>query len=199
MNKESKNVMSKCLGCYPQLIDSAIFSAQQRPRFYWFNFGNLRKDLVGNKYYTVPLPEDRGIVLKDILEENVDEKYFYSYPLTQVDMTKQVCAIMDYKNNEMHKRIFNPEFKVHTLTCCNGGNLQKKVMINGRARKMTPLEYERCQTLPDNWTKIGKNQMGVEREQSNTARYNGCGNGWTCDVISHIFSYIPVEVLDECT
>jgi site-specific DNA-cytosine methylase len=48
---------------------------------------------------------------------------------------------------------------------------------NGRARKLTPLEYERLQTLPDNYTS----------SVSDTARYSACGNGWTVDVIAHIF------------
>lgn len=58
-----------------------------------------------------------------------------------------------------------------------GGNTQKKVYENGRARKLTPLEYERLQTLPDNYT------QGV----ADTHRYTTCGNGWTVDVIAHIF------------
>lgn len=83
---------------------------------------------------------------------------------------------MIYKNNEMHKRIFNPAFKVHTLTACGGGNTQKKVYIDGRARKLTPIEYERLMTLPDNYTAA----------VADTHRYSGCGNGWVADIIIHI-------------
>lgn len=144
-------------------VTKADFSAQSRPRFYWTNIPFIKKY------------EKSKAVLKDILERNVDEKYFYSYPLKNIDMTKQVCAIMDFNNHEIHKRIFNPAFKCHTLTACNGGH-QKKVMDNGRARKLTPLEYERLQTLPNNYT------AGV----SDTARYNALGNAWTVDVIAHI-------------
>ena len=118
------------------------------------------------------------------MENDVDDKYFYNYPLLNIDMSKQVCATMDFKNHDMHKRVFNPAFKCHTLTTCGGGNTQKKVYINGRCRKLTPLEYERLQTLPDNYIKC----------VANTHRYNGCGNGWTVDVIAHILSYIPKEV-----
>ena len=53
---------------------------------------------------------------------------------------------------------------------------RKKVLVNGRCRKLTPLEYERLQTLPDNYT------AGV----SNSARYTAVGNGWTVDVIAYI-------------
>lgn len=164
MNEESKGVISELLGCEPIFIDSKLFSAQQRPRYYWTNIP------------VESVPAESPLVLKDIMEPDVAEKYFYNHPLADVDMTKQVCATMVYKNHEIHKRIFNPDFKCHTLTTCGGGNTQKKVMDHGRARKLTPLEYERLQTLPDNYTE------GV----ADGHRYTAIGNGWTVDVISFI-------------
>lgn len=174
MNDESKQVISECLGCEPIFIDSANFSAQERPRLYWTNI-------------PLALPEYDKIrsekVTKDIMQFDVDEKYFYNYPLINIDLSKQVCATMDFKNHEMHKRIFNPNFKCHTLTTCGGGNTQKKVYDNGRARKFTPLEYERLQTFPDDYTK------GI----ADTHRYTTIGNGWTVDVIVHILRGVAVE------
>lgn len=164
MNAESKRVISDLLGCEPIFIDSGDFCAQQRPRLYWTN---------------IPVHTGYKVskaVLRDVMETNVDEKYFYDFPLTNVDLTKQVCATMEHKNNEMHKRVFNPAFKCHTLTCVSGGNQQKKVLDGVRARKLTPIEYERLQTLPDNYT------AGV----SDGARYTAIGNGWTVDVIAYI-------------
>ena len=171
MNDESKRVISDLLGCEPVFIDSGDFSAQQRPRYYWTNI------------HVAPVESRSGLVLRDIMEPKVPEKLFYSYPLVNVDMRKQVCATMDFKNHEIHKRIFNPGFKCHTLTTVGGGNAQKKVMDNGRARKLTPLEYERLQTLPDNYT------AGV----ADTNRYKAIGNGWTVDVIAHIMRGLPKE------
>ena len=164
MNQESKQVISELLGCEPILIDSKVFSAQQRPRYYWTNI----------PVETI-LPPECPYVLKDILqpESEVPEKMYYSAPLLNIDMKKQVCATIDIKNNEMHRRVFNPDFKMHTLTCVSGGHQQKKVLINGRCRKLTPVEYERLQTLPDGYTE------GV----SDGARYSACGNGWTVSVI----------------
>lgn len=164
MNQESKDAISLALGCEPVLLNSNCFSAQDRPRLYWTN-----------------IPFDKNVSeshfsLSDIMEKDVEEKYFYNYELINVDMNKQVCATMVYKNNEMHKRVFNPLKKCHTLTTCGGGNTQKKVLDNGRARKLTPLEYERLQTVPDNYTSC----------VSNSQRYNMLGNGWTVAVISHI-------------
>lgn len=169
MNKESKDTITELLGVEPVLINSNCFSAQDRPRLYWTNIPVNVFDL-----------KESNLFIKDILEPQVDEKYFYSYPLTKIDLTKQVCAIMDFKNNEMHKRIFNPVFKCHTLTTCGGGNTQKKVYIDGRARKLTPIEYERLQTLPDNYTDC----------VADSHRYTAIGNGWTVDVITHILKGI---------
>lgn len=173
MNEESKQAISYCLGCDPIFIDSADFSAQERPRLYWTNIPVLMNY------------EKSKAVLRDILEPSVDEKYFYNHPLLNVDLSKQVCATMVHNNHEMHKRVFNPDFKCHTLTAVCGGNQQKKVYIDGRARKLTPLEYERLQTLPDNYT------AGV----SDGARYKALGNGWTVDVIAHIFTHLIERVV----
>lgn len=172
MKDECKQAISNCFGCDPVFIDSADFSAQSRPRYYWTNIPVDMNYIRSKK------------VLKDIMQKDVPDKYFYSFPLLDVDMTKQICAMLDTGYSyEMTRRILNPEFKSHTLTCVTGGGQQKKVMDNGRARKLTPLEYERLQTLPDNYT------AGV----SDTARYTACGNGWTVDVIAHILKGLKGE------
>ena len=75
------------------------------------------------------------------------------------------------------KEFITQILNVQHLPLVGGGNTQKKVYENGRARKLTPLEYERLQTLPDNYT------QGV----ADTHRYSACGNGWTVDVIAQIF------------
>ncbi len=176
MNNESRQTISECLGCEPIFIDSGDFSAQERPRYYWTNIPVLLDYKKSNA------------VLADVLESDVAQKYYYDHPLLNIDLSKQVCAIMDFKNHDIHKRIFNPKFKVHTLTTCGGGNTQKKVLLlertNGgymlRARKLTPLEYERLQTLPDGYTE------GV----ADSHRYTAIGNSWTVDVIAHILSFL---------
>lgn len=171
MNEESKQVISDLLGCEPIFINSGDFSAQERPRYYWTNIP-----------VQLPLPQASQLVLADILqpESEVDEKYYYNAPLLNIDMDKQVCATIDIRNQEMHRRVFNPKFKVHTLTCVSGGHQQKKVLVNGRCRKMTPIEYERGQTLPDGYTE------GV----SDGARYTAIGNGWTVAVIVYILGFL---------
>ena len=92
--------------------------------------------------------------------------------------------MMDFKCYQMHKRIFNPNFKCHTLTTCGGGNTQKKVLDGGRARKLTPLEYERLQTLTD------ENTNSVEDGR----KYSTIGNGWTVNVIAHILKGLKTMI-----
>lgn len=166
MNNESKQVISELLGVEPIFINSNCFVAQDRPRLYWTN---IPVDIDGL--------EESSLCLNDILEKQVDEKYFYSCEYDFHGLDKSVCATLHMKGHDILKRVNSPYFKSHTLTTCGGGNTQKKVMDNGRPRKLTPLEYERLQGLPDNYTAV----------VSNTARYTAIGNGWTVDVIAHIF------------
>ena len=73
MPKEAKETITKELfGIEPIMINAALVSAQNRKRLFWVG------KLVGDKYEQVKieLPEDEGILLKDILEEEVDEKYY---------------------------------------------------------------------------------------------------------------------------
>lgn len=168
MNEESKGIISRYLGCKPIFLNSNAFSAQDRPRLYWTNIPNVFDHVDGL--------EECKLCLRDILESEVDEKYFYDCDFDFLGFDKKVCAILHINGHDILKRVNNPDFKCQTLTTCSGGNTQKKVFIDGRCRKLTPLEYERLQTLPDNYT------AGV----SNSARYNAIGNGWTVDVIAHI-------------
>ena len=172
MNKESKQVISELLGCEPVLIDSRLFSAQQRARYYWTNIPFTE------------LPQESNTVLRDVmqLEEEIPEKMYYSAPVRDINMQKQVCAYLHVNVNEMHKRVFNPDCKIHTLTCVSGGYQHKKVLVNNRCRRLTPLEYERLQTLPDNYTDC----------VSDSRRYTAIGNGWTVDVIAHILKGLCV-------
>lgn len=195
MNNESKQIMSKYIGCNPQYVDSSICSAQERKRLYWFNWGNLHKDLVGNKTYTVKIPHDKEkLVLKDILEENPNEKYYYNQTFDFHGLDKSVCATLHINGHDILKRVHSPYAKCHTLTCCRGGNLQKKVydIERKKCRKLTPLEYERLMGLPDEYTKYG-----VEKEMSDSARYNACGNGWEANTIEYLFQGLKEE-LNEC-
>ena len=83
----------------------------------------------------------------------------------------------DVNGHDILKRVYSVFGKSPALNTNGGGNREPKIEVNGDYwRKLTPLECERLQTLPDDYT------SGV----SNTQRYKMIGNGWTIDVVAHI-------------
>ena len=167
-NKKDIDEISKNLGVEPLLINSNLFSAQDRLRNYWTN---------------IPIgmfPTENNVVIKDIMDNDIEEKFFYKEDFDYYGDYKKVCATLHINGHDILKRVNNKNYKCPTLTACRGGNHQKKVYDNGRCRKLTPNEYRKLQTIP-NWVK-----MNV----SNTGIYNLCGDGWTIEVIKHIFNGI---------
>lgn len=83
----------------------------------------------------------------------------------------------------MTRRVFHEKGKSHSLTAfaAHSTNVGKDDPITWR--KLTPIECERLQTVPDNYT----------NHVSNTQRYKMLGNGWTVDVIVHIFNNLPSD------
>lgn len=161
--------MSDLLGVNPILINSSLFSAQNRKRYYWTNIP------------IQPLPECCDLVLNDIMDSDVDEKYYYKQEFTYLGDDKKVCATLHINGHDHLKRVYNRMSKAPTLTSCRGGNTQKKVYDNGRCRKLTPNEYRKLQTIPE-WYKMDVADGHI---------YNMCGDGWTISVITHIFSSLP--------
>jgi len=168
MKVKDKDLISSALGVEPIQINSNLFTAQDRDRCYWTNIP-VDLDI-----------EDKGILLKDIIldYDKVDDSFWYKIPFKYNGDDEKIQCTLNLKGHDIMKRVYNINGKVGTLTCCRGGNLQKKIYQNGKCRKLTPLEYERLQTIPENYT------CGV----SNTQRYKMLGNGWTVDVIAHIFN-----------
>lgn len=167
MKDVDKNIISKELGVQPILINSDAFVPQNRERYYWTNIPIADIDASEHTF-------------REVMEETVDKKFYYDKPFTLVeDKTKNVIGTVALNTYEANKRVFNPDGVIGCLTCVSGGYQEKKVYDDKaeRVRKVTPLEYERLQGLPDNYT------SGI----SNTKRYTVCGNGWTIPVIEHIF------------
>lgn len=78
MKREFELVISQYLGVAPIEINSALLSAQNRVRLYWTNIANEPYGLFGDMQCTIPQPKDKGILLKDILEQDVPAKYYLS-------------------------------------------------------------------------------------------------------------------------
>ena len=92
MGEKWEKVLSKAIGVKPIMINSALLSAQNRQRLYWTNIGLEPQGLFGDLDSIIDQPKDKGILLKDILEQNVSDKYF----LTE----KGVDRIISYNNSE---------------------------------------------------------------------------------------------------
>jgi DNA-cytosine methyltransferase len=78
MGEKWEKVLSKAIGVKPIMINSSLVSAQNRQRLYWTNIGLEPQGLFGDLESSIEQPKDKGILLKDILEEEVDSKYFLS-------------------------------------------------------------------------------------------------------------------------
>ena len=185
MSKQSQDIISKYMGCEPVAINSALVSAQSRQRLYWTNI-------------PFTMPEDKGVVLGDVLETGftdrdkshcIDANYFkggnlksyfdkgrrqlvFNKPV-QVNPSKKAGGKQPY----IQDRVFSKQGKSHALTASFAS--RTNVDDNG-FRKLTPLECERLQTVPEGYT----------NHVSNTQRYKMLGNGWTVDVIATILEGI---------
>jgi len=227
MKKEHELVISKYLGVEPIEINSALVSAQNRVRLYWTNINEKELGLFGEKKADIQQPKDRGIKLKDILETEVEEKYYLSdklikYITNKKRLDKKFTAINGEKSLSMMANYFNStngsfcvdcngrvdEDKTGTITSSyhkgtetngsrpfikeksgyftagghSGGKHSDMDLIphKDKIRRLTPVEVERLQTVPENYTDI----------VSDTQRYRMLGNGWTVDVIAHFFLYL---------
>jgi len=78
MGEKWEKVLSKAIGVKPIMINSALLSAQNRQRLYWTNIGLEPMGLFGDLETTIEQPKDKGVLLKDILQKEINEKYFIS-------------------------------------------------------------------------------------------------------------------------
>ena len=119
--------------------------------------------------------------------------------LTTTQTDSVVCSpvrVGSYGTGGQGNRIYSVHGKTVSLMAHGGGRggkvgLYKIDLPDGDyiVRKLTPVEAERCQTLPDNYTALGIEPDGKTVNISNTQRYKCVGNGWTVDVIAHILSF----------
>ncbi len=187
MKKEHLAVITEMLGVEPVFINSNLVSAQNRQRYYWAN-------------WEITQPEDKGIVLADIVEHDPKEITVMSEAFTTRNKhilrddfsgkAKSLSAMEYVKNGRQGDYIIVQyprgknaggakalDGKVPSLTS-SFWEQNNHLSDGDKFRKLTPIECERLQTLPDDYT------AGI----SNTQRYKAIGNGWTVDVIAHIFN-----------
>ncbi len=174
------DTMSDIIGIDFIPINSTVLSAQSRPRYYWTNIKH-------KKFPSKPSIE----TLENILEKKVDEKYY----LNNSGLSQYLDTISDLKttpskdgiiklfdvpktivnDHERQRRIYSRQSKSPTILARADTT---KILDGNRIRKITPLECERLQKIPDNYTSIC----------SDTQRYKMVGNAFTVDVIAHFLA-----------
>lgn len=205
MKKLWQDEISKYFGVEPIMINSALVSAQNRRRLYWTNIPNIEQPQ--DRHILLADVIESGLVDRD-KSHCIDANYFKGGSLNnyleksrrQIVLSqseKRLCVLVERRtekakaerrNNylqfgidscqrqdkEWIPRIDN---KTNALLTSDDSNY---LIDNFVVRKLTPLECERLQTIPEGYTK----------DVSNTQRYKMIGNGFTVDVIAHILSYM---------
>jgi len=200
MKKEYKDIITDYLGVEPILINSNIKTPHNRPRLYWTNIPGVTQP--EKKNITLD-----SIIEKNVIEKDdsflIDEKYWKNTKIEEfinsIDKTKPFTpiAFTERRTEEAkkirreYKKLYGKDFsprrskemiprtdgKMNCLTATYSIKEHSILDENINYRKLTPIECERLQGVPDNYTK------GV----SNPQRYKMLGNGWTVDIIMSIF------------
>lgn len=196
MKKEYQDVITKHLGIEPVLINSALVSAQNRKRLYWTNInfnpdikdrGVLLKDIIQTGD---PIKEKSQTLLATLYKENAKSMIKRNKAGLLVKMSSENQRIKEISitdrgvrphRNDKRKSgiseigtIHYPDTKSYTITANHAPKLLTEII---GWRKLAPIECERLQTVPDNYT----------ASVSSTQRYKMLGNGWTVDVVAEIF------------
>lgn len=185
MKKEWQDVISDYLGVQPIEIDSEIITPMRRKRNYWANFN-------------VKSIKPNDTTLRDILDSSVDLKYYLNKEQFEklVEHTKNGISVKNVANKEMLVKEYDGVIlsrtwqtycpvvkqKSHAIRAMNPNDCGVCVKNNSGEltfRRFALSEMERMQTLPVGYTAVD----GISERQSKQM----IGNGWTVDVIAHIF------------
>jgi DNA (cytosine-5)-methyltransferase 3A len=162
-NKEATNTITETLGIKPISINSKLVSAQNRPRYYWTNIPDIKQ------------PLDKGITTNDIFD--------YSGVLADECRVKWLNSESGKKSIKNGYTKVNPYPKSGCLTALGHKKWNENYLYrDGVYRYLSQTEIEKLQTLPVGYTKI----------LSYNEAYDCIGDGWTVDVIAHIFKNIEI-------
>ena len=215
MGEKWEKILSKAIGVKPIFINSSLVSAQNRQRLYWTNIGLEPQGLFGDLETTIQVPNDKGILLKDILEVEVDSKYFLSDKAykrimsyntssrTLDDSGKAMCLAVAYakqgRDNQLivhnlQKRGADRPALLKNKNAGGSGHLSKS---DGKTYCLDvgntqAIEYKRNirRLTPVECERLQTVKDNYTNHVSDSQRYKMLGNGWTVDVIVHILNYI---------
>jgi DNA (cytosine-5)-methyltransferase 3A len=181
MDDFSYQTISHLVGTFPVDINSSLVSGQLRQRTYWTNIGDFYTDLFGMRHSIIQPPKDKKIFFQDILDDGY------------TDRVKSRCLLESESRNPgstysslrryMIMGFINVIFKnkeTYEKYSKMTEDEMKRNFIDGDIRKLYKSEMERLQTVPEGYTDILKRNDAA------------CllGDGWTVDVIAHIFKNI---------
>ena len=166
MTKENEAIITRIMGVEPIMINSADFTPQNRKRLYWTNIPVLKYQPKNNLLSDIAqsIEEKQEFLITNKVAKYLSEEY--------AGRKIQRTVSASIKNLSEKSRCLS------TRSCDIGSNSGLCLYQDGEYYVATPIECERLQTLPDNYT------FGI----SNPQRYKCIGNGWTVDVIAHIFT-----------
>ena len=176
MKKVDRDIITETLGVQPVKINSVLFSAQIRQRLYWTNIP-----------FVIPTQRLVTTKLTDVLEKDVDDRYY----IKQGTLGYITSAGTNrWKSGSL---TINPEFARPVTASCwkmhradTDSYVSTEYFPNDRTnvRRLVPIETERLQTLPDNYTLV---ENGLSIAKSDKLRWEMIGNAWTVSVVEHIF------------
>lgn len=194
MKKEWEDIITNILGVEPIEINSSLVSAQNRRRLYWTNIPN------------VTLPEDKKITLEDILEDiefpnpaairgrRLNKATIVGRRLDEnghrkdTDKTIPITQCLEVRATNTDKsNCLTTVDKDNVLTPLSIGRHSDAFKNNLPFRYYTTKEMCRLQTVPDDFLNM----------IPDSAARKALGNGWTVDVIAHIFSFLPDEYKED--
>lgn len=170
MPQAVQDAITNELGVSPIMIDSSRVSAQRRKRLYWTNIPGVGQ------------PKDKGVLVRDIIVDDTAlvKEFDDRIRNTMISTPNYTKYDLGGKGHySQQDRLYFLDGKAPTIPRCRTETKFNVYLGGERYKKTCPIEIERLQTLPDNYTQVD----GV----SKTARFEAVGNGWTVDVIAHIF------------
>lgn len=201
MKQDFQDYINQAIGIAPILINSSTVSAQSRKRLYWTNIPGTKKFPMFDDILEIGQPKDKGLTVKDIIEPEVDEKYYLSIDRKSTSLSalgggrgaktglyligaSRGRYIVDGKRKDIRNAPTEQKLEIrkdNKTNCLSSVEKDNRVLINidnenYAIRRLTPTECERLQTFPDGYTE------GISDNQ----RYKALGNSWTVDVIVHI-------------
>lgn len=212
MIEKWEKVLSKAIGVKPITINSSLVSAQNRKRLYWTNIGMIASGLFGDMESIINQPKDKGISLKDILEIDVDKKYFLSDTMIKCLNKKKGTTYDTFYSADIEKKSRTINANIAKMSSYDNYIVYNMMPRSGNPKKGGTGLLKRndgktycLDTGNTNAIEIGNivrrlTPIECERLQtikdnytnyvSNSQRYKMIGNGWTIDIISHILNYI---------